>query len=93
MKDYTNWFNDIQEYRELSKLENLKQITSKIVENNETLKNEVSKSVMRDIVLIKTNELDDIISNEKQNLYKQKLQLKRLNSELRLYKIRCRNCC
>ena len=77
------WFNNIEEYRELSKLENLKVITSKIVEKNEAeLKKEVSKSVIRDVVLIKSNELDEIISEEKQNVYKQKLQLKKLTSDL-----------
>lgn len=78
-----DWLNNLKEYRELSKLENLKVVTSNIIENNEDkLKKEVSKSVIKDVVLTKTNELDEIISTEKQNVYKQKLQLKRLSSDL-----------
>lgn len=82
-----DWLNNLDEYRELSKLENLKVLTSNIVKNNEDkLKEEVSKSVIKDIVLIKTSELDELISSEKQIIYKQKLQLKRLSEDLNFLK-------
>ncbi|WP_288955337.1 LeoA/HP0731 family dynamin-like GTPase [uncultured Polaribacter sp.] len=77
------WFSNINEYRELSHLEGLKTITSDIVKNNEEkLKSEVSKSVIRDVIITKTNELDEIISIEKQNIYNQRLELKRLSSDI-----------
>ncbi|UAM98013.1 dynamin family protein [Polaribacter litorisediminis] len=77
------WFNNIKEYRELSRLEGLKTITSDIVQNNEErLISGVSKSVMKDVITTKTNELNEIINIEKQNIYKQKLELKRLSSDI-----------
>ena len=79
----SDWLQNKDEYRELSHLEGLKITTNNIVENSqEKLKEEVSKSVLRDIIYKKTNELEEIISSEKQNVHKQKLQLKKLNSDL-----------
>ena len=83
----TDWLNNKEEYRELSNLEGLKNITNNIIENNkEELKEEVSKSILKDIILKKTIELDEIISSEKQNVHKQKLQLKKLHSDLSFLK-------
>ena len=81
------WFSNIKEYRELSHLEGLKRLTTEIVENNEEkLKSEVSKSVIKDVIITKTKELDVIINSERENIIKQKLELRRLSSDVSFFK-------
>lgn len=81
------WFNNVQEYREISRLEGLKALTTDIIQNNaERLASEVSKSVIKDLIITKTNELNEIIYIEKQNINKQKLELKRLSFDIGLLK-------